>query len=133
MGKFVSYFAILVAIDLMFLVTGQLALNSNLSLIVGALIDPSNIDISSLFINIFIAGGLALVALGAAVLVGIVSRTENLIYVGIAITLANLLIGDFITIFNNLRAYNPVLAIMVMSPLMILFVIIMLEWARGKD
>ncbi len=133
MGKFVNYFAILVAIDLMFLVTGQLALDSNLSLIIGALIDPANIDISSLFINIFIAGGLATVALGAAVLVGVITRTENLIYVGVAITLANLLIGDFVTIFNNLKDLNPVLAIMVMSPIMILFAIIMLEWARGKD
>ena len=133
MGKFINYIAMLVALDLIFLITGQLSLTSNLSLITGALIDPSTVNLSSLWSNLFVAGGLALIGLGAAVLTGLVSRTDNLIYVGISITFANLLIGDFVGIYNILRSHNPVLAIVIMAPIIIIFAFVMVEWARGKD
>ena len=133
MGKFINYIAMLVALDLIFLITGQLSLTSNLSLISGALIDPTTVNLSSLWRNLFIAGGLATIGLGAAVLTGLVSRTDNLIYVGISITFANLLIGDFVGIYNILRSHNPVLATVIMAPIIILFAFVMVEWARGKD
>ena len=133
MGKLINYIAMLVVLDLLFLITGQLAIDSNLSLIVGAMIDPANVDISTLFKSLFIDGGLALIVLGSTAIAGLVTRTDNLIYVGIAITLSTLLIGDFVSIFNTLKDYNVILAVVVMSPVIVLFTFVMLEWARGKD
>jgi hypothetical protein len=132
MGKLISYLAILVSIDLLFLITGQLGLNSPTSIIINAILDPGNITTSQLWI-LLITGGISLLAVGAAVVVGIVSRSfEIVLFVPMAIGLSAL-IGDFATIYVYLASFNAVLATLIMAPIMILFVMTIVEWLRGKD
>ena len=132
MGKLVSYISILIAIDLLFLITGQLGVNSPTSAIVGAITSPGTM-VSSQWWTLLITGGISLLFVGAAVVIGVVSRSfEIVIFVPMAIALAAL-IGDFATIFVYLASFNIVLATVIMAPIMILFVITIVEWLRGKD
>ncbi len=131
MGKLISYISILVAIDLLFLITGQLSLNSPTSIIINAILSPQNIQSSQLWI--LIIGGISGLALGAAIIVGFVTRSfELFLFIAMVLGLASL-IGDFATIYVYLANFNIVLATSVMSPIMILFVITMVEWLKGKD
>lgn len=132
MGKLIQMVSILIFIDLLFIMTGQLTLNSPTSVIIQAILDPSNIQGSQLWTLIIISGisGLALVT---AVVVGIVTRNlEFFFFVTISLGFAAL-VGDFVTIFIHLASFNRVLATVVMGPVIILFVFTVLEWLRGKD
>lgn len=132
MGKLISYLSIIVLIDLIFLITGQLTQSSPTSVIINAILDPSNIQSSQLFI-LLITGGISLLAVGAAVVVGVISRSfEIVLFVPVAISLS-ILIGDFATVFVYLASINVVWATVIMAPIMILFVMTIVEWLRGKD
>ncbi len=132
MGKLISYLSIIVLIDLIFLITGQLTQSSPTSVIINAVLDPANIETSQLFI-LLITGGISLLAVGAAVVVGVISRSfEIVLFVPVAISLS-VLIGDFATVFVYLASINVVWATVIMAPIMILFVMTIVEWLRGKD
>lgn len=132
MGKLIGYLSIIVLIDLIFLITGQLTSSSPTSVIINAILDPSNIESSQLFI-LLITGGISLLAVGAAVVVGVISRSfEIVLFVPVAISLS-VLIGDFATVFVYLASINVVWATVIMAPIMILFVMTIVEWLRGKD
>jgi hypothetical protein len=132
MGKLVSYISILVAIDLLFLITGQLSVNSPTSAIMGAILSPGTMTTSQWW-SLLITGGISLLTIGAAVIVGVISRTfEIIIFVPMAVAMAAL-IGDFATVFVYLANFNIVLATVVMTPIMVIFVITIVEWLRGKD
>ncbi len=132
MGKLISYLSLIVLIDLIFLITGQLTQSSPTSVIINAILDPSNIETSQLFI-LLITGGISLLAVGAAVVVGVISRSfEIVLFIPVAISLS-VLIGDFATVFVYLASINIVWATIIMAPIMILFVMTIVEWLRGKD
>ncbi|KKL78219.1 hypothetical protein LCGC14_2027020 [marine sediment metagenome] len=132
MGKLVSYISILVAIDLLFLITGQLSVNSPTSVIMGAILSPGSMTTSQWW-SLLITGGIALLTVGAAVVVGVISRSfELIIFIPMAVALAAL-VGDFATVFVYLASFNIVLATVIMTPIMIIFVITIVEWLRGKD
>ncbi|KKN09623.1 hypothetical protein LCGC14_1044780 [marine sediment metagenome] len=132
MGKLISYLSIIVLIDLIFLITGQLTQSSPTSVIINAVLDPANIEISQLFI-LLITGGISLLAVGAAVVVGVISRSfEIILFIPVAISLS-VLIGDFATVFVYLASINVVWATVIMAPIMVLFVMTIVEWLRGKD
>ena len=132
MGKLVSYISILLAIDLLFLVTGQLSVNSPTSAIMGAILSPGTMT-SSQWWTLLITGGISLLTVGAAVVVGVISRSfELIIFIPMAIAMAAL-IGDFATVFAYLASFNIVLATLIMTPIMVIFVITIVEWLRGKD
>lgn len=133
MGKLVSYISILVAIDLLFLITGQLGTDSTTSIIIGSILDPSSITFANLWKTLILAAGIGGLTLAAGVFTGIISRaSEVIIFIPIALGLS-VLVGDFISVFNYLRSFNLVLATLVMAPIIIIFVVTILEWLRGKD
>ena len=79
-----------------------------------------------------VAGIGALVAT-SSVTSGIVSRgLDIIIFTAMALAMAALL-GDFVTIFITLNQYNTVLATIIMTPIIALFVMTIAEWLRGKD
>ena len=133
MGKLVSYISILVAIDLMFLITGQLAGDSPTSIIIRAFLDPANIKTSAFWSTFLGIVGIAGIAATAGVTSGIVTRgIDVLAFTAMALALS-LLIGDFVTIYVFLSSLNRVLATLVMAPILMLFVVTIVEWLRGKD
>ncbi len=132
MGKLITYITILVFIDLMFLITGQLVINSPTSAFLQAILDPANIQSSQLW-TLFITGGIATLTIVGSVVAGIVTRNvEFFFFVPIALGMATM-IGDFATIFLYLASFNIVLATLIIAPIMTLFVLIIAEWLRGKD
>jgi len=131
MGKLIGFVLILIIIDLLFLATGQLTLDSPSSAILNALQDPS-ILLQTNWWTILITGVSAL-AVTAAVIAGIATRNSDIvIFVSMGSALA-LLVGDYVVIYNHLASINKTLAIIIMSPLIIIFTLTIVEWVRGKD
>ena len=132
MGKLIQFVSILVFIDILFIVTGQNILFSPTSAIINAILDPTNIETSQWFVLI-ITGGISTLAIVGSVVLGIVTRNvEFFFFVAIAVGLSTL-IGDFVGIFLYLASFNILFATITIGPLMILFLLTILEWLRGKD
>lgn len=134
MGKFASFLTLIIFMDLMFIVTGQTIPNSPSSIILNAIIDPTNIKTTQLFIVLFGVAGIAGLAALSGVSTGVVSRAgiDLLGFAAIAATLV-LLVGDFLFIFIFLKNINATLAVLIMSPIIAIFVFTVAEWLRGKD
>jgi len=133
MGKLTRLILSLVMIDLIFIITGQLGISSSLSLITSLITDPSSVTTSQ-FYNIFLGtAGVAALLTGVAVIVGVaITKSELLLFVPMAIALGAIT-GDFITLFNILKDYNLILASLIMTPIIGLYVMTVVEWLRGKD
>ncbi len=131
MGKLISFVIMLIFIDLLFLATGQLTLDSPTSAIINSIQDPT-ILLDTNWWTILITG-LSGLALTTAVVAGFVTRSSDIaIFFVMAGTLA-LLAGDFLFIYNHLASINTPLAILIMSPIIVIFTLVIVEWARGKD
>jgi len=133
MGKLITMLGILIFIDILFLVTGQLDLNSPTSIITETLIDPSNFKSFGFFTLFLGVVGIAALAATSGVTTGtLVSATNVLAFLAMAIAMGALL-GDFITIYIVLNALNPVLSKLIMAPVIMIFTVTIAEWLRGKD
>ena len=131
MGKLVSMLGILIFIDILFLITGQLDISSGTSVVTGAILDPSLFKSSVFFLLFLGAAGIAgLVATSGVTTGTLVSATNVLAFAAMAVAMTAL-IGDFLTIYLTLRASNEVLAIVVMAPIIMLFAVTIAEWLRG--
>ena len=131
MGKLIYFVSLLVLTDILFLVTGQLNIQSPSSVIINTIIDPSNISNLN-FWSILITGLSALSAV-AVVIIGIATRqSDTLIFIPMGISLS-LLIGDYITIFDYLASLNNVFATILLIPTIVIFSLVIVEWVRGKD
>ena len=133
MGKLVNYIPILSFIDLMFLITGQLTTVSPTSIIIGAVLNPETMLTTQFYLVFLGIVGIAGISATAGVTSGIVTRgIDVLAFTAMALALSTML-GDFISIFLVLRSINVVLATVIMAPLIMLFVVTIAEWLRGKD
>lgn len=134
MGKLITFLSFLIFVDIIFIITGQNIPTSPSSIILNAVIDPTNIKTSQLFTVLFGIAGIAGLAALSGVSTGIVSRAgvDVIGFAAIAATLV-LLIGDFLAIFIFFRNINPILAVTIMSPIVAIFVVTIAEWLRGKD
>ena len=133
MGKLITMLTLLIFIDILFLATGQLDINSPTSIVTGAILDPSTFKTSVFFLLFFgIAGIGGLIATSGVTTGALVSATNVLAFTFMAVSMAGLL-GDFITIYLSLRSYNEVLAIVIMAPIIMIFAVIVADWLRGKD
>lgn len=133
MGKLVQMMMILVVIDILFLVTGQLGQTSPSAFMINLISDPTNITASQ-FWNVLISGGgiTTLLATTGVIIGALISATNIIIFLPMGIILASL-IGDYVTLFLTLSSHNPVFATIVMVPLMVAYIITVIEWIRAKD
>ena len=133
MGKLITFLSILIFIDIMFIITGQLNLDSGTSVVTGAILNPSAIKSTVFFLLFLGAAGIGGLISTSGVTSGIIfSATNVLLFTAMAIAMTGLL-GDFITIFITLNNYNTVMATVVMAPIIMLFIVTLAEWLRGKD
>lgn len=131
MGKLVGFILMLVVIDMLFLATGQLDLNSPSSIISNAVQDPTTLKTSN-FWTVLITGITGLVVV-TTIIAGIATRNSDIvIFAAMAGTLA-LLLTDYLYIYNHLASINTPLAIMIMAPIIITFILTIVEWLRVKD
>ncbi len=133
MGKLVTYLSMMIFIDLFFIITGQIGQVSSTSIILNTILDLSNIFGSAFYILLFITaiGGIAVTS---GVTTGIINKAgiDLLAFTATAVSLS-FLVGDFLSIFNYLFTLNAVLATLIMAPIIILFLLTIFEWLRGKD
>ena len=133
MGKLRTYISILIILDIFFIITGQLDVNSSTSFVTGAILNPSAIRTSVFFVVFLGAVGIGSLVASSGVTTGILATGTNVLaFTLMAVALAGLL-GDFVTIFNTLKDHNFVLATVIMAPIIMLLVVIIAEWLRGKD
>ena len=132
-GRLVQTIMLLFVIDIVFIITGQIGVNSPSSLILGVISDPANIKTSAFWLMLLGAGGIAgLVFVGVLTFGGSRSGIEIFAFVTIALAYAAL-IGEFVSIFTYLASFNTVLATILMTPIIVLFIMSIVEWLRGKD
>lgn len=133
MGRLTTFITILIFIDLLFILTGQIGEISSSSIILNTILNLGNIFGSPFYILVFVVaiGGIAAVT---GVNTGIINKAgiDFLAFTGLAISLG-FLAGDFVSIFVYLFTLNEILAVVIMSPIIIIFLLSVLEWLRGKD
>lgn len=133
MGKLTKMILIIVGIDLLFQILGLNSLTGSSSLIVAALNDPLNLRNSGFYLLFLGASGIAQYVAQSGVTTGFLAFATNVLaFTSMAIGISGIL-GDFLTVYTNLYALNPVVATIIMTPIMILFVMVIVEWLRGKD
>ena len=135
MGKLSTYIIVMSGLMLLFYFTGLTSGTPN-STLLDLLLAPESMPeldepeggISKEAILVFEG-----VAITAAIVVGIViGNVELALFGAFAVYFFNL--GwDFLGVFNAVRAVNPVFAILIFAPILLLYVITMLEWMRGID
>ena len=136
MGKLINFITILIFIDLLFIITGQLVITETnpSSLILQAILNPETILSTQFFATFFTVAGIASILTVGAVVTGIINKAGiDIIGFASATVLLTGLAGDYLSIWGILREANPVLATLVFGPIIVLFIMVLVEWVRGKD
>ncbi len=148
MGKLINFLVMLIFIDMLFLATGQICIDGDpstctlSSIIFSAITDINNIVTSNYWTQLLgsftgiLSSTTGAFSLGAGAVViaagALLSRTESLIWLLIAAPLA-LLTADFVFISSILIAQNSVLGLFIMVPVILIYTLTVIEWARNKD
>jgi hypothetical protein len=132
MGKLVSFVILLVFIDMMFLFTGQIGLNAPSSIIFESIIDPANVNAEEFFKALLGVAGIAALAV-AGVASGFIGIPASFVAFAVVATALSVLLLDFVSIFGILKSHNLILATAIMAPIMIVFMLTIVEWLRGND
>lgn len=147
MGKAITYLTILIFLDLFFVATGQICSGTTpctlTSILFNAVLDLGNLSVSQFMAQLFgdifdfvgsPTGIISILAGAIGVTIGsLVTRSDSLLFLSTAGLALGVLASDFVVIFRYLFSLNPVLAIFVMAPTMIIFVLVIVDWSRGKD
>lgn len=152
MGRLQTYLGILAMFDLLFVITGQLCTStascSTTSIIFSMVMNPSLSNLSNWFTQL-IGNASALVTgiLSAVGAVGfLLSRltqggisaqslflgltNDSILFAATGLALS-LIVGDFVAIFIYLSSFNLIAALLIMSPMCLLYILTVLEWVRG--
>lgn len=145
MGKLITYLSIIIFIDLLFLTTGQLCAAGDCTLtstIFNAILNVGETTFNQWFLELIgdvfskllsITGIWAIGVTGAVVISTFIATREfRILLVPLTFTLA-VIAADFGIIAQRLIEFNPVLGVFIMAPLMVIYVMIVVEWLIGKD
>lgn len=131
MGKITWYIAILSITLLLFHFAGLID-NTPISFLLDTLLNPENLKNASIYTQII--GILSGFVAGGAIIIGFFAPTRIEQTATVAFTTFLFTIGwDFIAIFNVIKQSNIHLAILLISPLLIIYILTAIEWWRGKD
>lgn len=102
------------------------------------ILDMANIEHTDFVTRILVLGGIS----GALAIAGIVIGSlvglsfDTLIYAGVTVFLVPILLatlGDMIAIYSKLSTISPILAMIIIPPMAIMFVIGVVDWVRYRD
>lgn len=130
MGKLTTYILGMSGLMLLFYFAGLLSGSPN-STLLNLLLSPENIQSSNLYTSVLlvVAGLPAL----AGISIGVISSRPDLaISSGVVLYLGTLFI-DFLKVFQVLFSENEVIAVLLFSPIIMLFVVTLVEFWRGTD
>ena len=131
MGKLTTYIIIMSGLMILFYFAGLLPESTVSNSLLTMLLDPNalsespiGLDSKELLAGI-IAGGIIIGALMIA--------NVELGIMAIFVVSLSAFMWDFSSVFNRVYAENPVIAILVFSPIMFLMIITLIEFWRGRD
>ena len=143
MSKLIWAISFLIIADLLFISTGQLCASGTCSLtsiVFEAVLDLNNFDAGTFFSSLIgnisdlfnSEAGLASLIAAGAVIVGtfFVRPQDSILFIPLALTFA-LLASDFVIIFGYLASFNFILATFIMAPIIIIYIVAVIEWLRG--
>ena len=128
MGKFGTYVVIMSGLMLLFYFTG-ITEQTGTTTLLNLLLNPEGFQETPISIKAIAAlTGI----LASAIVVGfaIAGNVELGVMVAFTTFLFNSL-WDFLNVFNKVASVNPVIAVLIFSPLLFLFVVTTVEWWRG--
>ena len=152
MGRLQTYLGILTMFDLLFVMTGQLCTStascSTTSIIFSMVMNPSLANLSNWFTQLI--GNVSALVTGILSAVGaigfLLSRltqggisaqslflgltNDSILFAATGLALS-LIVGDFVAIFIYLSSFSLIAALLLMSPMCLLYVFTVLEWVRG--
>lgn len=133
MGKLLILILVFSGILLLFHFTGIIGAEETAnSSLIQMLLNPSTIKDFGIGTKIILALE-GILAVGGAILVGYLTKDlQSATIAPLAIYLLNLM-WDFIKVFQKVYAISPVLAVLIISPVLILFPIVIVDWWRGHD
>lgn len=128
MGKLTKYLMIMSGTMILFYFMGLIDKTPN-TIMLNFILDPASFQDSDLYLKIIAA--LELVA-AASIIVGslFAQRTELIITSTFTIFMFNLL-WDFMSVFAVMANANIVIALLLFSPIMVVYITTIMEWFRG--
>ncbi len=130
MGKLTTYILVMSGLMLLFYISGLLDGTPN-SVFFDLILNPENIRTSEINIQILLVLE-GILALGIVVGFAIAGNVEFGVMGVFSIFLMNLL-WDFLRVFTKVYSTNPVIALVLFSPILLLYAVTILEWWRGTD
>lgn len=145
MGRLITFITILLIIDILFIMTGQICIQGSCSL--GSIIFQTAISLQDglngqFFTQLIgsigsldnsLVGIAALIASISSVVAGVVFRqSDTILFLPLSFTFA-IMANDFIFIYAYLASVSSNLALLIMAPMFIVYVITVIEWLRAKD
>lgn len=129
MSKLTNYIFLMTGILLLMHFTGLVEGTPN-SALFNLVMNPENIPNSGLYNTILAIVGVVMAL--SVITLGFVQKTD-FILIATMITILFSFGWDFLVVFQKLNSINHVLALLIFSPLMIVYVITVVEWWRGVD
>lgn len=130
MGKLTTYVIMMSGLMLLFYFSGLIQDTGN-SALLNLILSPENMPTSDLRLNLFLV--LEGILAAAVITIGLVSGNIELALMGpYAIYLFNLF-WDFLAVYQKVAESNQVLATILFAPILILYMITIVEFWRGND
>ena len=128
MGKFGTYIVVMTGLTILFYFAGLLE-NTASSSLLKLLLDPAGFQLNVITIAaIAIFTGVA----ASAIVVGFFSAANlELVGMGTFTIFFASLMWDFLAVVARVNSANPVFGVIFMSPLMVIYVLALVEWWRG--
>lgn len=133
MAKFTNYIFIISGSLLLFYIFGMLPPESLTSQLFSLILNPTNITNSD-FTNITITGGLSILTaltLGAGNYFRITNFKADFIVFASVIPILYSYGRDLLLIYNIIANSSQAIAILIFSPLLLVYVLTVIEWWRG--
>lgn len=138
MGKLLNYILMLVFIDLLLMITGQIDNTVN-SVLLSTILDVHNFTFGLLWqqlISSVTENGLAwIIGAVAGVATGyFISVTDTKLFIPAGLVLGTL-VTDFYTFYDTMinSGVDIVLATLIITPIIVSFTFMIIEWVRGRD
>jgi len=130
MGKITTYLIVMSGLMLIFYFGGLIESTPN-STLLNLLLSPSDLQNTNPATRVMLA--IQAVGITGAVLLGFyLSNAELIAMAGFSLYLFNLF-WDFLVVYNKVASVNKVIAIFIFSPILIMYVVTIAEFWRGRD
>ena len=130
MGKFATYIMMMSGLTLLFYFTGLLGETAN-STLLNLLLNPENIASTS-FTTAILTAILGISTVGV-IAIGLVTGNIELAIMSPVAAYMLALGWDFVSVAQVVIAQDKVIGILLFAPILLLYVITIIEWWRGRD